>query len=129
MFPGNKRNHKEYTVFVANLPDDLDQYGLKGVFKKAGQVSDTYIPRSRSGRNAYRFGFVRFNSRNEAARSIFMLNNIVIRRKRIRVSMAKYERSDRRWKGQLCELHKTKPEEAEEGVEEESVARTKHSAH
>ena len=91
-----KSNYKEYTVFVANLPDDLDQYGLKGVFKKAGQVSDTYIPRSRSGRNAYRFGFVRFNSRNEAARSIFMLNNIVIRRKRIRVSMAKYERSDRR---------------------------------
>ena len=48
-----KSNYKEYTVFVANLPDDLDQYGLKGVFKKAGQVSDTYIPRSRLGRNAY----------------------------------------------------------------------------
>ena len=47
-----KSNYKEYTVFVANLPDDLDQYGLKGIFKKAGQVSDTYIPRSRSGRNA-----------------------------------------------------------------------------
>ena len=39
---------------------------------------------------------MRFNSRNEAVRSISMLNNTVIRRKRIRVSMAKYERSGRR---------------------------------
>ena len=91
-----KSNFKEYTVFVDNLPEDLDQYGLKGIFKKAGQVSDTYIPRRRSGRKAHRFGFVRFNSLNETARSISMLNGSIIRRKRIRVSMAKYERTERR---------------------------------
>ena len=39
---------------------------------------------------------MRFNSHNEAVRSISMLNNAVVRRKRIRVSMAKYERSDRK---------------------------------
>jgi len=57
---GAKSYQKEYTVFVANLPSNLDQYGLKGVFRKVGQVSDSYIPRRRSGRNAYWFGFVRF---------------------------------------------------------------------
>ena len=79
-----KSNSKEFTVFVDNLPEDLDQYGLKGIFKKAGQVSDAYIPRRRSGRKAHRFGFVRFNSLNEAARSISMLNGSTIRRNRIR---------------------------------------------
>jgi len=90
MFPGNKRNHKEYTVFVSNLPYNLDQYGLKGVFQKAYQVRDSYILRRRS-----RYGFVRFKSRSEAIRSISMLNNVVIRRKRTQVSMAKYGKTGR----------------------------------
>jgi len=39
---GGERTSKsqEFTVFVDNLPENLDQYGLKGIFKKAGQVED-----------------------------------------------------------------------------------------
>ena len=91
-----RRNYKEFTVFVYNLPHNLDQYGLKGVFQKAGVVSDSYIPHRRPGRNAHRFGFVRFRSHTEAIRSISMLNNAVIRRQRIKVSLAKFGKTGRK---------------------------------
>jgi len=33
-----------FSVFVDNLPQNLDRYGLKGIFRKAGRVIDSYIP-------------------------------------------------------------------------------------
>jgi len=74
----------------------LDRYGSKGVFQRTGEVSDTFIPQGRLGRRGSRYGFVRFKSYREANRSIFLLNNAVLRRKRIQVSMARaYERDGR----------------------------------
>ena len=83
---------KECSVFVYNLPQNLDQYGLKGIFQKAGKVSDAYIPRRGSRRTATRYGFVRFKSREDVIKSVSMLNNAVIRKRRIQVSMARYEK-------------------------------------
>ena len=39
-----ERKCREFTVFVSNLPSCIDRYGLKGVFQRAGEVSDAYIP-------------------------------------------------------------------------------------
>ena len=36
---------KEFSVFVKNLPINLDKFGLKGIFQKVGRVWDSYIPR------------------------------------------------------------------------------------
>jgi len=49
----------EYAVFVDNLPQKLDRHGLKGIFRKVGDVSDSYIP-AKLGRSRRRFGFIRF---------------------------------------------------------------------
>jgi len=54
------RGQQEFTVFVSNLPYNLDRYGLKGVFQRAGEVRHTYIPQGRTGRRGSRYGFVRF---------------------------------------------------------------------
>ena len=81
---------KEFTVFISNLPDKLDKYGLKGIFTKAGKVSDVYIPEGKSGGLRRRYGFVRFWNWHEAMRSIQRLNNTNIRGCKISVSIAKY---------------------------------------
>ena len=51
---------KEFSVFISNLPDKLDKYGLKGIFIKAGKVSDVYIPKGKSVRSRRRYCFGRF---------------------------------------------------------------------
>jgi len=38
-FPGRQ----EFTVFINNIPEKIDQYGLKDTFQKVGKVSDAYI--------------------------------------------------------------------------------------
>ncbi|KAJ8450401.1 hypothetical protein Cgig2_004858 [Carnegiea gigantea] len=82
---------------VDNLPQQLDQYGLKGIFRKAGRVSDVYIP-FRKTRRMRKFGFVRFWSQGEATKSILILNNSIVRGCKIHVPMAKYEKRRRQGK-------------------------------
>ncbi|KAJ8422483.1 hypothetical protein Cgig2_017611 [Carnegiea gigantea] len=50
---------REYSVFVYSLPTELDRHGLQGIFQRAGQVIDTYIPQRKTRRSNVRFGFVR----------------------------------------------------------------------
>ena len=80
-----------FTVFVDNLPQNLDRFGLKGIFNRGGNVSDSYIP-SKVGRLRTRFGFVRFQNEIDAVNSILRLNGAIIRGSRIRVSRATFER-------------------------------------
>jgi len=80
-------------VFVDNLPGNLDKYGLRGIFQRAGYVSDSYIP-SKLGRRRKRFGFVRFWSEAETENSISRLNGITIRGFRIRVCRARFGKKE-----------------------------------
>jgi len=82
----SRRN--EVSVFVNNLPPQLDKFGLKGIFKKAGRVIDTYISWGRVS-SRLRYGFVRFGNKHEAARSIQIFNNKIVRGCRILVTMAR----------------------------------------
>jgi len=52
--------NREFSVFVRNLPGELDRFGLKGIFERVGRVCDIYIPDRLLRRNQKRFGFVRF---------------------------------------------------------------------
>ncbi|KAJ8447085.1 hypothetical protein Cgig2_022814 [Carnegiea gigantea] len=92
----NGRPQKEFSVFVQNIPEKLDQYGLKGIFRKASIVRDAYIPARRSKCTGRHYGFVRFRSLEEAARSIMMHNNSTVGGSRIRVSIARFEKGRRR---------------------------------
>lgn len=90
------RSQKEFSVFVQNIPEKLDQHGLKGIFRKAGIVKDVYIPTRRGKTTGRRYGFLRFGSLEEAAKSIMLHNNSIVRGSRIRVSMARFEKGRRR---------------------------------
>ena len=83
------RIRREFTVFVDNLPQNLDKFGLKGIFRRIGDVSDAYIP-AKLGRSRKRFGFVRFWQELDAVRSIRKLNGSTVRGSRIWVSRARF---------------------------------------
>ena len=87
----SKGNRKEFSAFVGNIPQNLNQFGLKGVFQKVGRVSDTYIPFRRNRGNKGRFSFVRFWRKEEAIRSIIRFDNSIIRGT-IKVCWARYEK-------------------------------------
>ena len=61
---------RETSVFIYNLPYELDKFGVAGVFRKAGRISDVYIPSHQKYKRSGRYGFVRFHSKEEAWRCI-----------------------------------------------------------
>ena len=78
-----------FTVFIENLPCNLDKFGLKGIFQRVGAVSDSYIP-AKLGSSRKRFGFIRFWKETDAVNSVLRLNGVLIRGCRIRVCRARY---------------------------------------
>jgi len=93
---GRISSRNEVLVFVPNIPVNIDKYGLRGIFSRAGRVSDVYISAGRIRGSGERFGFVRFRSRYDAMRSIQMFNNAKIRECKVNVSMAKYAKGQKR---------------------------------
>uniref|UniRef100_A0A7C9AA74 RRM domain-containing protein n=1 Tax=Opuntia streptacantha TaxID=393608 RepID=A0A7C9AA74_OPUST len=85
----NRKRGREFSVFVYNLPRELDQYGLQGIFQRAGRVSDTYIPAIKGRRDSGRFGFVRYRTVEEATRSIHLFHGAVIRAHKLHVARAR----------------------------------------
>ena len=85
---GRTRKH-EYSIFVLNLPRLLDRYGLFGIFQKAGNISDTYIPSSSNMKDRRRFGFVRFTNAEDARRCIQIFHRARVRGHILHVTKAK----------------------------------------
>ncbi|KAJ8437822.1 hypothetical protein Cgig2_013438 [Carnegiea gigantea] len=86
----NRGNEKQGTernffVFVENTPQNLDQYGLKGIFQKVK------IPVRRGGGNKGRMAFVRFWRKEEVVKSILKFNISIIKGYRIKVCMKRKE--------------------------------------
>ena len=84
-----RERKREFSVFIYNLPRSLDQFGLFGIFQKAGAVSDTYIPSHQGFKSKGSYGLVRFRKLEDAWRSIQMFNGDRIKGMKIYVSMAK----------------------------------------
>ena len=80
---------KEFSIFVRNLPDNFDQFGLRGIFQKVGRVWDAYIPSRNKWNSQSRFGFVRFHTIKEAQDSIHRINGARIRGSKVYVATAK----------------------------------------
>ena len=93
---GRENLQRQTSVFVSNLPAELDRFGLKGIFHNIGKVVDTYIPGPRQRNARRRYGFVRFRSWYEAVRSIQLISNKVVRGHRLQVSMARSNKRMRR---------------------------------
>ncbi|GAB2276871.1 hypothetical protein Dimus_011582 [Dionaea muscipula] len=99
--PVKRRSHREQakhkielvTVFICNLPEDMDEIWLMQLFRKHGEVHDVFIPQKRTAKTNYRFGFVRFSSKTEALASIQeLLHGMTIRDACLAVKLAKYNR-------------------------------------
>ncbi|KAJ8439408.1 hypothetical protein Cgig2_001748 [Carnegiea gigantea] len=58
-----REEFSEFSGFINNLPHNLDTHGLKGIFQRAGKVSDSYMSTRKTRRNTMRFGFVRLWNR------------------------------------------------------------------
>jgi len=86
---GIKNRRQEFSVFVLNIPRLLDRYGLYGIFKKAGTISDTYIPNRSYRKDSKRFGFVRFTNAEDARRCIQLFHRARVRGHTLIVTKAK----------------------------------------
>ena len=95
---GYEESQREISVFVYNLPYELDQFGVAGIFRKAGTISDVYIPYHQKYKRSGRYGFVRFRTKEDAWRCIKSFHGRKIRGQRISVSLAKPKKQAPSWR-------------------------------
>ncbi|KAI8526398.1 hypothetical protein RHMOL_Rhmol13G0304200 [Rhododendron molle] len=86
------------TIFVCDLPEDMDEVWLKQIFSGAGKITQAYSPRKRSFRLNQRFGFVRFENKADGLRAIKMWNTAQIQGHRLLVKEARFNNT--RWNNQ-----------------------------
>ncbi|GFS42115.1 hypothetical protein Acr_00g0078180 [Actinidia rufa] len=81
---------KVTTLFVENLPDEMDEEWMHQLFSNSGKVIEVFIPKKRSLKQNLRFGFVRLATREEGLIAIRSLNGINIRDHKILVKLATF---------------------------------------
>ncbi|KAH7847677.1 hypothetical protein Vadar_028828 [Vaccinium darrowii] len=94
-----RRKKNVFTVFVDNLPKEMDKIWLHQIFRSYGQVDDIYIPVKRSARFNTKFGFIRFLNSDEALKAVNDLDGIIIRDFKLQVNLAKYTGNSRTFPG------------------------------
>ncbi|XP_041027915.1 heterogeneous nuclear ribonucleoprotein Q isoform X1 [Juglans microcarpa x Juglans regia] len=57
-------------VYVKNLPKDITQDRLKGLFEHHGKITKVVIPPAKAGQEKSRFGFVHFAERSSAMKAL-----------------------------------------------------------
>ena len=68
-----------HSVFVNNLPLQMDSHRLRGVFARAGRISDIHIPLKTGRKSNMRYGFIRFWQKEDAVRSTVLFNSHLVR--------------------------------------------------
>jgi RNA recognition motif-containing protein len=81
-------------VFAGNLSFDITREQLESEFGAAGQVVDVVMPMDRASGRPRGFAFVEYQTEEDAARAIELLNGKEIAGRKIRVDEAK-ERAPR----------------------------------
>ncbi|KAH7865562.1 hypothetical protein Vadar_008272 [Vaccinium darrowii] len=89
-----KWKDRNVTLFIGNLPEDMDAEWLFQLFTPAGKVVDTFIPYKRSYFDNARYGFVRFTSMEEGLNAISLINGMHIRGHKILVKFARFSNSN-----------------------------------
>jgi|YNPMSStandDraft_1061717.scaffolds.fasta_scaffold02993_7 RNA recognition motif-containing protein len=86
------------TLYVGNLPYSYDEDKLSSLFSSYGKVTSSRIVRDRVSGKSKGFGFVEFETAEEAYKATEALNNIEVDGRNIKVSSAKprEERGPRR---------------------------------
>ncbi|KAH7858014.1 hypothetical protein Vadar_019018 [Vaccinium darrowii] len=86
---GNKHNgsgnfnQSLCTLFIDNLPEEVDLGWLRKYFNKFGFVKDVYIPAKRSKRTGSKFGFVQYDCHVAAGVAISKSNGLWVKDKQL----------------------------------------------
>lgn len=78
------------TVFVDNLPNDIQKIWVYNLFSKFGRIRETFIPNKKSKITGQSFGFVRFVCSKEAAIAIAKTNGLRCWNHKLVVKFAKF---------------------------------------
>ncbi|KAK9272742.1 hypothetical protein L1049_003119 [Liquidambar formosana] len=79
-----------YTVFVDNLPDEMDAPWLRNIFSWCGVVKDSFILNKRRSNSNSRFGFIRYETIREARAAAKELNGVFCLYSKLFVKLADY---------------------------------------
>lgn len=76
--PGKKyepKSRDEYTIRVTNLPEEATDTDLSELFKPFGKVQRVFLARDRTTHQSRGFAFVTFQSKEDAQRAIYGVND------------------------------------------------------
>ena len=91
-----RRENIAVTLFVDHLPIDTNNGSLRRLFNPFGRVVDVFVPwKIRKGLN-FRFGFVRFESYEEACSVVRRMDRYVLKGQAIKVKIAENGHSVRK---------------------------------
>ncbi|XVF30044.1 hypothetical protein REPUB_Repub16aG0023400 [Reevesia pubescens] len=85
------------TVFVNNIPPEVNWRWLGQIIQNYGRVADVFIPMKRSAKGR-KFGFVRFYRWEEAIRAVNSLNGVWLLDYRIGVNIARFNSRSSFWR-------------------------------
>lgn len=83
------------SLFVDHLPTGASSEWIGEIFAAFGEVVDLFISRKSRPVCKDTFGFVRFQRLSEAEAAMNKMDGVLVKGKRIRVSMAKYDKAGR----------------------------------
>ncbi|KAI7994350.1 hypothetical protein LOK49_LG11G01162 [Camellia lanceoleosa] len=69
-------NHKCFSIFIDNLPEQMCSWWLRRVFNRCGTIVDAFIPFKRRRFSNSKFGFVRYLKEEEANEAIRSFNGV-----------------------------------------------------
>ena len=76
-------------VYVGNLPWSIDQAGLKKLFEKFGEITETAVISDKFSGRSKGFGFVTFASDEDAKKAIAEMNEKELEGRNIKVNEAR----------------------------------------
>ena len=86
-------NHKVFSIFIDNLPEDLSNINFKDLFSSYEEVLDAYIL-NKLGRNSGRkYNFIRFTDIQGNMKAIEHMNGKIVGGNNLRVSWARFQKS------------------------------------
>jgi len=81
-----------FSLFIDNLPIDLDNLGLKKLFSSHGEIVDVYIPSKVGRKSGRKYVFIRFGEFYHGKSAIEALNGKTMNGYKLEVAWAKYQK-------------------------------------
>lgn len=86
----------------------MSSLSLRQIFKNEGRIIDTYVSQKARLNKPYAFGFVRFVNEKNVIQAVRRNNGLMIKGRKILVSMSRYQQWDNKTKGDKYTTKKLK---------------------